>query len=229
MMVNGVRLTCDPSGALWWAERRTLVLADLHLEKGSGLAAAGAGLLPPYDTRATLGRIEMLQRRYRPATTICLGDSFHDGNAGERLGEEDAARLRRLTAAADWIWIEGNHDPHPPQNLGGRVLPEFSVGGLHFRHLPTGAQAGEVAGHLHPKAAVRVRGRRLARRCFVTDGAKLVLPAFGAYAGGLCVLDPAFHALFRRNFHAWMLGENEVIPVQAGRLEPIGTATPPPA
>ncbi|HUN49849.1 MAG TPA: metallophosphoesterase, partial [Candidatus Sulfotelmatobacter sp.] len=122
MMVNGVRLTCDPSGALWWPERRTLVLADLHLEKGSGLAAAGAGLLPPYDTRATLGRIAMLFRRYRPAATICLGDSFHDGEAGERLSEEDAIRLRRLTAATDWIWIEGNHDPEPPRHLGGRVL-----------------------------------------------------------------------------------------------------------
>ena len=221
MLVNGARLVGDPSGALWWPDHRALILADLHLEKGSGIAARGAGLLPPYDTRATLCAIEALFRRYRPAMLISLGDSFHDRGATARLGHEDSHRLRRLTAATDWIWIEGNHDPEPPAGVGGRALGEIALGPLVFRHQATGGPAGEVSGHLHPKAAVRVRGRRLTRRCFVTNGARLVLPAFGAYTGGLCVLDPAFKPLFRHGFHAWMLGEEQLYPVPSSRLEPI--------
>ena len=221
MLVNGARLVGDPSGAVWWPEHRALIVADLHLEKGSGLAAIGAGLLPPYDTRATLTGLEMLFRRYRPTQAISLGDAFHDRKAVGRLGEDDLGRLRRLTGATDWVWIEGNHDPEPPEGCGGRSLDELVLGPLTFRHQATGTLAGEVSGHLHPKAAVRVRGRRLTRRCFVTNGARLILPAFGAYAGGLCVLDPAFKPLFRHGFHAWMLGDRQLFPVPSNRLEPV--------
>ena len=122
--LNGAVLSADPSGALLWPARETLVVADLHLEKGSAFAARGQ-FLPPYDTRATLGRLEGLVSKHRPKRVICLGDSFHDGGAGERLAAADRARLRRLTAACDWVWIEGNHDPEPPDDLGGRIEAEL--------------------------------------------------------------------------------------------------------
>jgi len=218
VLVNGVRLVPDASGALWWPGERTLVVADLHLEKGSAYAAAGRSMLPPYDTRATVEKLAQLMRRYSPKRLIALGDSFHDGEAGGRLSGDDRARLLRLTSATEMIWIAGNHDPAPPANLGGVVMEVFSSGGLTFQHLPEGRTAGEVAGHLHPKASVVVRGRKVTRRCFVTDGAKLVLPAFGAFTGGLSVMDQAFVALFRRRFHAWMLGDGQVFPVPAARI-----------
>ena len=41
------------AGALFWEEEDTLLVADLHLEKGAAFAALGM-LLPPYDTRTTL-------------------------------------------------------------------------------------------------------------------------------------------------------------------------------
>jgi len=220
MLVNGTRLVPDPSGALWWPAERLLVLADLHLEKGSSLAARGIGLLPPYDTRATLGALENLIRRYRPAGVLCLGDSFHDRAAAERAAPDDLDRIRRLTAGTEWVWLAGNHDPAPPADLGGRILTEMAIGPLVFRHEPTGAAAGEVAGHLHPKAAVRVRGRRVTGRAFLTDGLHLVMPAFGAFAGGLCALDPAFGRIFRRGFHAWIAGQRTVAPIPSRRLEP---------
>lgn len=219
LRVNGVALQALPEGALWWPEHRLLVVADLHLEKGSAFAARGI-VLPPYDTRATLGRLEALVARWQPRRVIALGDSFHDAAAVDRLPTEDRARLAALTAATDWLWIEGNHDPVPPENVGGRYLPELRLGGLLFRHEPQSAPApGEIAGHLHPCAAVHVRGRRLRRRCFVSDGWRLIMPAFGAYAGGLNVLDPAFEALLPGlSFHAWMMSADRVVPVAAARL-----------
>jgi len=222
LTVNGAELIADPSGALYWPAENLLAVADLHFEKGTGLAAAGAGLLPPYDTRTTLQRLGDAIRRLSPAQVICLGDSFHDAHAEHRLGATETALIRALTEGRDWIWITGNHDPEPPRALGGRAEATHTIGGLTFRHEPlAGPRPGEVAGHLHPKASIRRRGRRITRRCFVSNGLRLLLPAFGAYAGGLDVLDPAFQPLFGSGFHAWLLGRDEVYPVQSGRLVPI--------
>lgn len=222
MLVNGTRLLPDPSGALWWPESRCLVLADLHFEKGTSLARRIGAMLPPYDTRASLALLDHLLSRYRPARVICLGDSFHDPEAPARLGTDERGRLARMVAGAEWHWILGNHDPRPPEAMGGISASLLRLGALTFRHEPAGeAEPGEIAGHLHPKAAVRVRGRRIAGRAFLTDGRRLVMPAFGAYAGGLCALDPAFRAIFRHGFHAWIAGEKSVVPVEAARLEPV--------
>lgn len=208
--VNGEELALDASGALWWQGEATLVLADLHFEKGSSYAHSGQ-MLPPYDTRTTLKRIESLVRRLSPARVIALGDSFHDRNAAERLDDEECARLEDLRQGIEWIWISGNHDPAPPYWLGGRAADEVAIGGLMFRHEPheMGGR-GEIAGHLHPCATVTRRGRSLRRRCFVSDGKRLVMPAFGAYAGGLDVRDRAVRTLFPERFLAYLLGSARV-------------------
>ena len=217
LSVNGASLVLDPSGGLFWPAQELLVVADLHFEKGTAWAMRGAGLVPPYDTRATLAALAALCRRYRPRRVICLGDSFHDRKAESRLGPEEQEALAALVGAHDWIWIAGNHDPAPA--FGGTVVAEAHVPPLTFHHTPmnascTGSCHGHVAGHLHPSARVSVRGRSLRRRCFVSDGARLILPAFGAYTGGLDVRDPAFKPLFPNGFHAWMLGRDAVHPIR---------------
>ncbi len=213
--VNGETVLLDPAGALWWPAERTLVFSDIHLEKGSSLARRGA-LLPPYDTRTSLKRMAALIARYEPGRVIALGDSFHDREAADRLDDEERAQLARFVGATEWIWIEGNHDPHPPAWLGGTVTEEVAIGGLVFRHEPSARPAaGEIAGHLHPCATVTLRGRSLRRRCFASDGARLVMPAFGAYTGGLDVGDGAISNLFTDAFAAYMLGGRRVYAVAA--------------
>ena len=208
--LNGETLVLDLNGALYWPAEETLVVADLHFEKGSSFARRGQ-LLPPYDTRATLARIEALAARYAPARIIALGDSFHDRDAGNRLDEFERAILLRLGEAAEWIWITGNHDPMPPAWLNGRVTEEAAIGGLVFRHEPSRVpEAGEIAGHLHPCATVTRRGRSLRRRCFVSDGLRMVMPAFGAYAGGLDVREEPVRSLFPDDFFAYLLGSCRV-------------------
>lgn len=211
--VNGEELLLEASGALWWASESTLVFADLHFEKGSSYARTGQ-MLPPYDTRSTLKRMEAAVQRRHPARVIALGDSFHDRYGAERLDEEERARLGELRNGSEWIWIAGNHDPAPPAWLGGTVAEEIAIGGLTFRHEPRAPDArGEIAGHLHPCATVTRRGRSLRRRCFVSDGGRLLMPAFGAYAGGLDVQDNAVRMLFAEKFLAYVLGAARVYAV----------------
>ena len=208
--LNGAELLADPSGALVWPQRETLAVADLHLEKGSGLARRGT-LLPPYDSAATLERLAEAIARHKPRRVLCLGDSFHDGRAPLRLSAADAAGVRALTQGLDWIWIAGNHDPAPPMDLGGRVEREVVLGPLVFRHEARPSPcAGEVSGHFHPKAWVATRGRRVGGRCFVEDGERAILPAFGAYAGGLDALDPAIAGLMAREFRVHLIGRDRV-------------------
>jgi DNA ligase-associated metallophosphoesterase len=217
--VMGVVMEVFPEGVLWWADSRLLVVADLHLEKGSSFARRGQ-LLPPYDTVETLARLSRIVDRLRPAAVICLGDSFHDAQGAERLPEAARDTLRVLQSGREWYWVAGNHDPLAPASLGGMPVDELAIGALRFRHEPRLAGAeGEIAGHLHPCARVQGRGRSVRRRCFVGDGYRLILPAFGAYTGGLDVLDQAYDGLFARGtFRAFMLGEDRVYPVSRRAL-----------
>jgi len=211
----------DCAGALYWPEQGLLAIADLHLEKGSSFARRGT-LLPPYDTTETLARIARLIASYAPRIVVALGDNFHDGDGPARLSATDRASLAALQRGRDWVWIAGNHDPDPADGIGGTFATDVSVGPLTFRHKPSrDAGAGEVAGHLHPVARIAQRGRAVSRRCFVTDGDALVMPAFGAYTGGLSIRDRAFAAVFgSRNFTAHMLGDNRLYAFAASRCLP---------
>src|SRR3954453_12618913 len=216
VMVADVLFVADLSGALFWQEQRLLIVSDLHLEKGSSFAARGM-LLPPYDTVATLSRLGAVIARHDPRTVMALGDSFHDGDAHQRLSAPDREAVAALQARRDWIWIAGNHDPALPRDIGGVVASEVAIGGIVFRHEPTGAP-GEIAGHLHPKARVARRGRSMERRCFASDGVRAVMPAFGAYTGGLSIRDVAFQKIFQTpGFMAHVLGDNRVHTIAASR------------
>jgi DNA ligase-associated metallophosphoesterase len=219
--VAGVALVADPAGALYWPGESVLIVADLHLEKGSAFARRGV-LLPPYDTAATLARLARLVERYAPRALIALGDSFHDDDGPVRMTAADRSALRALQHGRDWIWIAGNHDPDLPPDIGGQFADVLALGALTLRHEPgDDAGDGEISGHLHPVARVAQRGRAVSRRCFAGDGRRLVLPAFGAYAGGLNVRDRAILGLFGTlAFTTHMLGTQRLYSVAAERCLP---------
>jgi DNA ligase-associated metallophosphoesterase len=214
--VAGVTFVADLSGALFWQEQSVLVVSDLHLEKGSSFASRGV-LLPPFDTAATLGRLAAVIARHDPRMVIALGDSFHDRDAHDRLSAPDRDAIAACQVGRDWIWISGNHDPAPTPDLGGVAAHEVAIGRIAFRHEPTGA-AGEIAGHLHPKARVSTRGRSMERRCFACDGERAVMPAFGAYTGGLSIRDAAFAKIFQTTgLMAHVLGDFRLHTIAASR------------
>lgn len=222
MQICGNEIVADRSGALYLPDGHTLVVADLHLEKGSAFAIRGL-MLPPYDTRETLARLAEVIGRYRPRCVIALGDSFHDRRAGERIGAGDLADLQRLQRGREWIWITGNHDPEIPARTGGQTHDSVHLGSLVLRHEPSPEPtAGEIAGHLHPAARVALGGAGLRRPCFVASRSRAVLPAFGAFTGGLNVLDVAFEPLFPHDdpFEVHVLGRDGVYPVARSSLSP---------
>ncbi len=213
-------LLIDARGCLFWPEEKLLVVSDLHLEKGSSFAARKSIFMPPYDTQATLERLALCIADWQPNTVISLGDSFHDEDASLRLSQSCRLALRQLMEGRDWIWVCGNHDPTPPKNLGGTFCTEIQIGPLNFLHEPlSDFRTGEIAGHLHPKAKIRRRGKAVRRRCMVGDDNRLILPAFGAFTGGLNIRDKAFDGLFDQDsLSAWLLGQDAVYRISGKQL-----------
>lgn len=205
----GERLLLDPAGLLFWPSAGLLAVADLHFEKGTACAERGR-LVPPWDTAATLDRLALALRRWQPRMVIALGDSFHDARGAARLQARDAERLRLITGATRFVWVCGNHDPCGPEGVGGESVGEFAAGPFTFRHIARRGERHEISGHFHPKASVPTRAASVERPCFVTDGNRVVLPAFGAYTGGLDVRNTAFRALFPRGGRVFLLGRERL-------------------
>ncbi len=221
--LGSAHLVADPAGALYWPQERLLIVADLHFEKGSAYAVRKV-FLPPYDTGATLAALAAVIARHAPKRILALGDSFHDCGGADRLLPKDRAALATLQAGRDWIWVAGNHDPALPADLGGDHCDEITIGGVRFRHsADPGYAEAEIAGHLHPVARVAGSAGSVRRRCFVADDRRCILPAFGAYAGGLNLLDRAFAALFANTpgkIHAHVLGRDRVYKISHRRCLP---------
>lgn len=210
-------------GSAYLPDLEALLVSDLHLEKASAFAVRGR-FVPPYDTAITLGRLDQALRETGARRVIALGDTFHDATAGGRMLAADQARLSSLLARADWFFLLGNHDPALPAFVTAPSGPMFALGALMLVHIPGERPDWSVAGHLHPCAAVRQGQVRLRRRCFVADSHRLILPAFGAFTGGLNVCDPAFSAVFPAAPVAYLCGDGAVIAVPPARLEPDGGA-----
>lgn len=218
--LGGVEMVPDLSGALYVPDIRTLLVADLHLEKASSIARRGVHL-PPYDTRTSLALLEHVIAGSAAERVIFLGDSFHDNDAVNRIDDADLQRLQAITARVDTTWITGNHDPNPPASAGGRIVSEVRIGNVLLRHEPSALVDGihEIAGHLHPAAVVSQRGRRIRCKCFIGNSQRVVMPAFGSFTGSLSISAPPFVPLFHSgDFEVWMLGGKAVYRLPGRRV-----------
>lgn len=201
----GADVVALASGALFWPEVGLLTVSDLHLGKSERIARRSGAMLPPYETRDTLARLEADIRATDARTVVCLGDSFDDLEAAESLDEGERLWLARLQAGRRWVWIEGNHDPGPI-DFGGTHLAELPTPPLTFRHIARPGASGEVSGHYHPKAQLHARGRVITRACFLYDSDRVIMPAYGTYTGGLRVEDQVLQELMRPEACAVLTG-----------------------
>ncbi|RVV98507.1 ligase-associated DNA damage response endonuclease PdeM [Mesobaculum littorinae] len=192
--LRGARLVATGSGALLWPEAGLMAVSDLHLGKSERWARRRGTLLPPYEVQDTLARLAADIARHAPALVLCLGDSFDDDAAAVAVAPAVTDPLARMQAGRRWLWITGNHDADTA-GPGGETAGEAQLGPLTFRHIAASEAEGEVSGHYHPKARVALRGRSLSRPCFLFDAARLILPAYGTYTGGLRWTDPVLQNL----------------------------------
>lgn len=214
IVFGGHQLVLHPSGALFWPARGLMVVADLHLEKGSHYARRQY-FLPPYDSRETLGRLLDVQEAAGNYRILVLGDGFHDNDGFSRLGPEERELFATLQQR-DLLWVRGNHDRDLlPGSLA--VSDFYEDSGLVFRHEATLDGFNEISAHFHPKVEMGRTGNFMSFRCFVADERKLILPAFGAYTGGLSANNPAIRAHFPQGFSLYALGRKQVY-----RLYPTG-------
>ncbi len=168
-------------------------------------------MLPPYDSLATLDRLIALVAQTQARTVWALGDNFHDSAGPERMAPAIRARLDALLARVDLRWITGNHDEDLPDGLGGTILTEEAHAGLILRHRASPSEIQcELSGHWHPKLGVSARGRKITRPCFVRSATRLILPAFGAYTGGMAADDPAILSLTGPGSEALIAGPSGV-------------------
>ena len=215
----GERFVPTVCGALFWPAEATLIVSDLHLEKGRALAARGC-LVPPYDSASTLARLARVISQHAPARVIALGDSFHDERSATRIAPEMLVELHALQRGREWLWILGNHDPSLPDCLDGERCNDTTIRGLTLTHEPRPAPVRpQIAGHLHPVARLRTRAAHIRRRCFISGDATLILPAYGAYTGGLNVRSAAFERVLGDTPPSvWMMGAHNVYRVPSRRL-----------
>lgn len=219
--ICGTSFLAHVSGALYWPSENTLIVADLHLEKASSYAERGV-MLPPYDSRETLMRLGEVIDYFGAESVIALGDSFHDCNGCDRLGAEDRETLSIIQDGINWTWVTGNHDPVIGRDVGGTVRREVRLGGVDLRHEPRAtATTHEIAAHMHPAAKLALHGYTIRRPCFISNGLRLILPAFGSFTGGLNILDEAYLPLFGNDgFAVWMMGQEGLYPVATRLLRP---------
>lgn len=211
---HGHHLHARAGGTLWWPAMRLLAVGDLHFGKAQRAARAGGGLLPPYEMAETLARLDAEIAATDPAIVVALGDSFDDPEAEARMRDADAMWLSRLMAGREWVWVAGNHDPGPVET-GGSLRAEWRQGGVAFRHVATLATP-EISAHYHPKA--RLAGT--ARPCFLIDAHRVILPAFGAFTGGLDVRRPPLAGLMAPGAFAVLTGTRaRPIPLSRQKLQ----------
>ena len=205
--------------ALFWPARRALIVADLHFEKASWYALSGQ-FLPPFDSEATLARLVRLVERTDARELWCLGDNFHDAAGPDRLSEAAQAMLAALAARARLVWITGNHDADAA--FADEAHAESLIDGVVLRHeAEPGETRPEISGHFHPKFRVATAARTISRPCFVIGGNRLLLPAFGALAGGLDARDAALARFHAPDARALVATERALLSVSLGPTQTV--------
>jgi DNA ligase-associated metallophosphoesterase len=218
ILLCGKSFIADQTGALYWPAEKTLVVSDLHLERGSYLADEGV-VLPPYDTTSVFEKLEEALDRYDPSRVIALGDSFCTDSEA-RLSAHDADWLYDLIEDRDWYWISGPDQAPIPECFGGTVLPHVTLGGIKFRYEPVRAPVShEIAGRMHPVAQISEYGHVMRGRCYVSNGMRLMLPSMGKYSAGANVLGSAFDSLLgHEGLFVWSINAGRVTQVASGQL-----------
>ncbi len=205
---QGQQLVLHGSGAVYWKEAQTLLLADLHFGKAMHFRKRGIAV-PPALAEANWDRLAMVLLEFKPQRVVFLGDLFHSSYNSEWEGFK--VLLSGFTQT-HFELVRGNHDvlgDGPYRELGVQVHEKpLAAGPFYLSHeplhtIPEGLYG--LAGHIHPGVILRGKGRQSLRLpCFYFGPQKGILPAFGLFTG-LGILEP------EPGSRVFVLAENQVI------------------
>ena len=209
---NNCHFILNKDGSIYWIKNKILILGDLHLEKGSSYASDG-NFLPPYDTLDTLIKLTKTLKKYKSIKKIILlGDIFHDANGYYRLNVNEKMIFDHICKKYNIIWIYGNHDESfAPKNVDAFNI--YLLNGINFTHIPSNNDMIEISGHYHPKASFKYLGRKITKSCFVIGNNKIIIPAYGSYAGGLNIYSEIYKKYFKNYFNVYAVGSSQIIKI----------------
>jgi uncharacterized protein len=216
--VSSHRITLAGIDAELCAERaiflpvsRTLIVADVHWGKAAAFRALGVPV--PHGTTSTgLARLSALLHRTSAEQLIVLGDLLHARTSMPPTTREALVQWRHRHDELPITLVRGNHDYHagdPPASLRIQCVDApLYHGPFALHHHPTDDPSGYVlAGHIHPVAQLRGRGRqKLTLPCFAFGARGGLLPAFGEFTGGAVIDQMEYQQTF-------VIAEDSVLPL----------------
>lgn len=196
----GERVLLLPEKALYWPERKMLVIADIHFGKAAAFRAQGVPV-PRGTTTQNLDALDALLARYDTEEIVFLGDFLHARAAHAPATLAAMLVWRRRNSLVRLTLVRGNHDLRagdPAAALGiGMVDEPHTVGAFSFCHHPDVAADGYVlAGHVHPVYVLASRHDSLRLPCFLVGPGRMILPSFGAFTGGFAITPQAAERVF---------------------------------
>lgn len=177
-----------PEGVVFWKERAMLLIADVHLGKGTHFRKNGLPV-PLSVTLKNYTRLDKCIAYFNPETICFLGDLFHSHLNKEWVLFETWVKKQ----SAKLTLVTGNHDiisPHKFEELGFALTAELRLDSFLLTHHPTETEKGifNFCGHVHPGIRLKGDGKQLLKLpCFYKNEHQLILPAFGDFTGNYTI------------------------------------------
>ena len=181
--------TLHCSGAIFWNDKNTLLIADVHLGKVTHFRKNGFAI-PNEALHQNFDKLMEVVAYFKATKILFLGDLFHS----TKNSEWDLFVKWSQNCGCELVLIAGNHDiikPYNYQELGVKVVDELIIDNFMLTHHPTeSADYFNFSGHIHPGITLKGLGRsRMKLPCFFQRKNQIILPAFGAFTG-LGIIQP---------------------------------------
>ena len=171
------------TGAVFWKEKNTLLLADIHLGKVGHFRKSGIPV-PRKAGGVFYDKITKLKKSLNFSQIIFLGDLFHSSLNNEWFLFENWVKKSELKI----ILIKGNHDIIPKlvfEQVGIKTYDDLKIEKFFFTHHPKKINDCFVfSGHIHPGVRLIGKGKQIMKfPCFICNKDQIILPSFGGFTG----------------------------------------------
>jgi uncharacterized protein len=198
---------------IYWENRKTLILSDLHFGKTGHFRKAGIAV-PQHVYKEDLHCLLQQVQFFKPEKVVVVGDLFHsDANKEHDLFK----KWRHDMNGTEVHLVRGNHD-----SLQEKMYTDLDIF-LHEDYLDHDpivfvhditknpkikSPTYSISGHIHPGIRISGLGKQALRfPCFYFTKNFAVLPAFSKFTG-MALIDP------KENENVFAIVENKLLQIQ---------------